>query len=105
MAKAKNTKTQAELKKESTEGAKKIVSGERVEWKPSKAYAMIYPDGFTTTYNTIIINLIFDGRTYNFTQDMIDFLEDKLERSAEFEQDKLRRFKSSLDEVLGKIRN
>lgn len=68
--------------------AKSLTSGERVEYTPSRAYGLIFPNGYQMYLNGVLINLIFDGRTYKFTPKVKEYVEKKLELIAFKESEK-----------------
>ena len=68
-----------EKKKKKDLEAKELVSEERVPYRPSLAYKAYFPNGTQIYINGIVINLVFDGRTYMLPKTIKDYVENKLE--------------------------
>lgn len=96
-----NIKDDKELQKEQMKQAQKIVKSPRKKFKCSSVYAAMFPNGYTTTYQGVIINLIFDNRVLEFPEPIIDFIEAKLQHKADKEAAKYNRFKMKKQEKLG----
>ena len=70
-------------------------------FKCSSIYATLYPDGFISTYQGILINLIFDNREVELPAVVIKYIEDKIQKKADAEAAKLHRFETKKQENLG----
>ena len=51
-------------------------------------YNALYPNGFESTYQGIQVLLIFDGRTVELPEAIIDFVKKKIEKKAISEMEK-----------------
>jgi hypothetical protein len=90
----------ADLLMETMKESKAITSGKLIEYKPNPAYELIFPDGLQLYYNQIIIYLLFDGRTYKLTQDVINFIEDRITSLITNEKNKNKQYANP---VMGSI--
>lgn len=68
-----------------------ITKAKRVPFKCEVAYNALYPNGFESTYQGIQINLIFDGRTVELPEAIIQYVKEKIEKKALSEMEKRRR--------------
>lgn len=68
-----------------------ITKSKRVPFKCEVAYNALYPNGFESTYQGIQINLIFDGRTVELPEAVVQYVKEKIERKAISEMEKRRR--------------
>jgi hypothetical protein len=100
--KVKETISDEKINTEGFEKSKKIISGERVEYTPSRVYELLFPNGIQLYFNRVIINLVFDGRTYKFTRPIIKFIETKLNDLAALEAKKKKQFNNP---VFGSIQD
>lgn len=96
-----NVKSDKELQKEQMKQAQRIIKSPRKKFKCSSVYAAMFPNGYTTTYQGVIINLIFDNRVLEFPEPIIEFIEAKLQHKADKEAAKYNRFKMKKQEKLG----
>lgn len=71
----------------------KITKGKKVKFKCSSVYATLYPDGFISTFQGVIINLIFDNRTVELSEAVANYVEEKIQEKADKEAAKLNQFK------------
>ena len=68
-----------------------ITKQKRVPFKCEVAYNALYPNGFESTYQGIQICLIFDGRTVELPEAVVQFVKEKIEKKALSEMEKRRR--------------
>lgn len=68
-----------------------ITKQKRVPFKCEVAYNALYPNGFESTYQGVQINLIFDGRTVELPEAIVQFVKEKIEKKALSEMEKRRR--------------
>lgn len=94
-------KPDTQLQSEQLKRARGIANCPMKKFKCASVYATIYPDGYTTTYQGIVINLIFDNRIVELPEPIYYFVTHKLERKADIEADKLNRFKTKKQKKLG----
>ena len=97
----KENKTDNQLQSEQLKKAKGISKCPRKKFKCSSVYAALYPDGYTTTYQGVIISLVFDNSTVELPEPIVKYVEDRLQRKADKEADKLNRFKTKKQYKLG----
>ena len=95
------TKVDTKLQAENFKKAQGISKGPRKKFKCSSIYATLYPDGFISTYQGILINLIFDNREVELPAVVIKYIEDKIQKKADAEAAKLHRFETKKQENLG----
>lgn len=95
--------TDVQLQNEEFKKASSIAKGPRKKFKASTAYAGLYPDGLTTTFQGITINIIFDNTVWNFPECITDFLEEKIQRKADKEAEKLNRFNRKQMDLIDEI--
>lgn len=93
--------TDEQLQREELKKASSLVKAPRKKFKASSVYASIYPDGLTTTYQGITINLIFDNTVWEFPECIVDFLEEKIQRKADKEAQKLNQFNTKKQTLIG----
>ena len=94
-------KADTKLQAENFKKAQGISKGPRKKFKCSSIYATLYPDGFISTYQGILINLIFDNREVELPAVVIKYIEDKIQKKADAEAAKLHRFETKKQENLG----
>lgn len=97
----KATKADAQLQAENLKKAKGISKGPRKKFKCSSVFATLYPDGLITTYQGIIVNLIFDNREVELPEVVVNYIEDKIQHKADTEARKLNQYKLKKQENLG----
>lgn len=97
----KNVKADTQLQAENFKKAKGISQGPRKKFKCSSVYATLYPDGLLTTYQGLIINLVFDNRIVELPEVVIDFIQEKIQHKADTEAKKLNQYNSKKQENLG----
>lgn len=101
MDSVKEQKVDTKLQAENFKKAQGISKGPRKKFKCSSIYATLYPDGFISTYQGILINLIFDNREVELPAVVIKYIEDKIQKKADAEAAKLHRFETKKQENLG----
>ena len=94
-------KADTQLQAENFKKAQSISKGPRKKFKCSSIYATLYPDGLITTYQGIIIQLIFDNREVELPEVAINYIQDKIQKKADVEAAKLHRFETRKQENLG----
>lgn len=94
-------KADTQLQAENFKKAQSISKGPRKKFKCSSIYATLYPDGLITTYQGIIIQLIFDNREVELPEVVINYIQDKIQKKADVEAAKLHRFETRKQENLG----
>ena len=94
-------KADTQLQAENFKKAQSISKGPRKKFKCSSIYATLYPDGLITTYQGIIIQLIFDNREVELPEVIINYIQDKIQKKADVEAAKLHRFETRKQENLG----
>jgi hypothetical protein len=87
---------EAEIMRDGLTKSKELVTGDRIEYTPNKAYGLLFPNGLQLYYNQIIINLLFDGRVYKFTQPVIDFIESRISEFVDLEMKKEKQFENPI---------
>lgn len=93
--------TDEQLQKEELKKISSIVKSPRKKFKASTAYAGLYPDGLTTTYQGMTINIIFDNTVWEFPEGIVAYLEDKIQRKADREAEKLNQFNTKRQDFIG----
>lgn len=93
--------TDEQLQREELKKATSIVKSPRKKFKASSVYAALYPDGLITTYQGITINLVFDNTVWEFPEEIIEYLEDKIQKKADKEAEKLNRFNTKKQDLIG----
>jgi len=68
-----------------------ITKAKRVPFKCDVAYSAYYPNGFESTYQGIQILLIFDGRTVELPEAIIQYVKEKIEKKVLSEMEKRKR--------------
>lgn len=91
----------AKLQKDALDKAKSIAKAPRKEFKCSSIYASLYPEGMVTTYQGVIINLIFDNRVLNLPEPVIEYIEERIQRKADREAKKQYQFDNKIQEHIG----
>lgn len=94
-------KPDTQLQSEQLKRARGIANCPMKKFKCSSVYAALYPDGYTTTYQGIIINLIFDNRVVELPEPIYYFVVNRLQKKADKEADKLNRFVTKKQEKIG----
>ena len=97
----KAVKADTQLQAENLKKAKGISKGPRKKFKCSSVYAPLYPDGLITTYQCLIVQLIFDNRELELPEVVIKYIEDKIQHKADTEAKKLNQYISKKQENLG----
>lgn len=95
--------TDEKLQKEELKKASSLVKGSRKKFKASSVYASLYPDGLITTYQGIVINLIFDNTVWEFPECIVNYLEDKIQKKADKEAAKLNQFNTKKQDLIGEF--
>ena len=99
--KKKSGKTDNQLQAEQLRKAQNISKGPTKKFKCSSIYAPLYPDGFVSTYQGVIINLIFDNRTVELPESICNYVMRTIQRKADKEADRLNRYIKQSRENLG----
>lgn len=99
----KEVKTDEKLQSEQLKKAKGISKSPRKKFKCSSIYAGLYPRGFITTYQGIIIELVFDNREVELPEVIINFIENKIQEKADKVAYKDARFKEKKQDKLGEF--
>lgn len=94
-------KADNQLQAESFKKAQSISKGPRRKFKCSSIYATLYPDGLLTTYQGIIVDLVFDNSVVELPEVVIEFIENKIQAKADVEAKKLNQYKLKKQENLG----
>ena len=97
----KSGKTDNQLQAEQLRKAQNISKGPTKNFKCSSIYAPLYPDGFVSTYQGVIINLIFDNRTVELPESVCNYVMRTIQRKADKEADRLNRYIKQSRENLG----
>ena len=97
----KSGKPDNQLQAEQLRKAQKISDGPRKKFKCASYLAPLYPDGFVSTYQGIIINLIFDNSTVELPEAICKYVERTIQRKADKEADRLNRYTKKLRQNLG----
>lgn len=97
----KEQKTDTKLQSEQFRTAQGISKGPRRKFECKSVYSLLYPDGFMTTYQGIIIELVFDNRIVELPEVVVEFLENKFKDKADREAMKTLRFEKKKQEKLG----
>lgn len=79
----------------------KLVKNKRVPFKCEVAYNALYPNGFESTCQGIHIYLIFDGRTVELPEFIVDYVKAKIEKKALATLDKKVRNTKKTQDYLG----
>lgn len=95
--------TDERLQREELKKATSLVKSPRKKFKASSVYASLYPDGLITTYQGIVINLVFDNTVWEFPECIIDYLEDKIQKKADREAAKLNQFNTKKQDKIGEF--
>lgn len=95
--------TDEKLQREELKKATSLVKSPRRKFKASSVYASLYPDGLITTYQGIVINLVFDNTVWEFPECIVDYLEDKIQKKADREAAKLNQFNAKKQEKIGEF--
>ena len=93
--------TDEQLQREEMKRATSLVKSPRKKFKASTAYAALYPDGLITTYQGIVINIIFDNTVWEFPECIVDYLEEKIQKKADKEAAKLNQFNTKKQDLIG----
>lgn len=91
----------AELSAKALKETKTLANGKKVKFKCEPVYAALYPNGFESTCQGIHIYLIFDGRTVEMDEFIVDYVKAKLEKKALANIDKKNRNATKKQEYLG----
>lgn len=68
-----------------------ITKQKRVPFKCDVAYFTLYPNGFESTYQGVQIALVFDGRTVELPEAIVQYVKEKIEKKAISEMEKRKR--------------
>lgn len=68
-----------------------ITKSKRVPFKCEVAYSAYYPNGFESTYQGIQVLLMFDGRTVELPEAVVQFVKEKIEKKVISEAEKRKR--------------
>lgn len=91
----------AELSVKAIQENKALVKEERIPFKCEVAYNALYPNGFESTCQGIYIFLVFDGRTVELPEFIVNYVKAKIEKKALSTLDKKARNASKKQEYLG----
>lgn len=94
-------KSDAELSEKAIKENKKLVGIKRIPFKCEVAYHALYPNGFESTCQGVYIYLIFDGRTIELPEFIVNYVKAKIEKKALSNIDKKTRFKTKKQDYLG----
>lgn len=97
----KEVKADTQLQAEALKKAQGISKGPRNKFKCSSIYATLYPDGLITTYQGIIVELVFDNRVVELPEVVIDYIEEKIQAKADIEAQKLNQYNKKEQTNLG----
>lgn len=97
----KAVKADTQIQAENLKKAKGISKGPRKKFKCSSVYAPLFPDGLITTYQGLIINLLFDNREVELPEVVINYIQDKIQHKADTEAKKLNQYIVKKQENLG----
>lgn len=95
--------TDEKLQREEIKKATSLVNGPKKKFKASTAFATLYPDGLTTTYQGIVINIIFDNTVWEFPECIVNYLEEKIQKKADKEAEKLNQFNTKKQDLIGEF--
>lgn len=99
----KSGKTDNQLQSEQLKKAQGISKSPRKKFKCSSIYAQLYPDGFISTYQGIVINLIFDNSVVELPEPIYYYVKNKMQRKADLEAYKAYKFKNKKQEKIGEF--
>lgn len=91
----------AELSVKSMNENIKLVKAKRIPYKCEVAYAALYPNGFESHCQGVHVYLVFDGRTVELPEFIVDFVKAKIEKKALSLVDKKARNATKKQEFLG----
>ena len=74
--------SEAELSIKHMKESTKLVNSKRVHFKCDIKYAPLYPNGFESVCQGIHVRLIFDGRTIELPEFIVNFFEEKANKKA-----------------------
>lgn len=94
-------KSDAELSTESIKKNSKLVNIKRVPYECKIEYAALYPNGFESTCQGVYVYLIFDGRTVELPEFLVNYVDEKIRNKALSIVDKKSRFATKKQEYLG----
>lgn len=95
-------KTDAELSVKQLNESKRLVKNKRVKFECDVALNALYPNGFVTTFQGIPVYLIFDGRTVELPEAIVNFVKEKIKAKAASEAEKRKRVAEQPLDYLGK---
>ena len=84
-------KSDMQLTVDNFKNMQSISKEKRVTFDCSYAYAALYPQGFSTTYQGIPVYLVFDGRKVELPEGVAKFVKRRIEAKAKAEAEKHRR--------------
>ena len=91
----------AELSVKAIQENKALVKEKRIPFKCDVAYNALYPNGFESTCQGIHIFLVFDNRTVELPEFIVNYVKAKIEKKALSTLDKKARNASKKQEYLG----
>ena len=91
----------AELSVKAMQENKALVKEKRIPFKCDVAYNALYPNGFESTCQGIHIFLVFDNRTVELPEFIVNYVKAKIEKKALSTLDKKARNASKKQEYLG----
>jgi hypothetical protein len=91
----------ADLSVKAMQENKALVNEKRVPFKCDVAYNALYPNGFESTCQGIHIFLVFDNRTVELPEFIVNYVKAKIEKKALSTLDKKARNASKKQEYLG----
>lgn len=97
----KSGKPDNQLQAEQLKKAQKISDGPRKKFKCSSYFAPLYPDGFVSTYQGIIITLVFDNSTVELPEAICNYVMRTIQKKADKEADRLNRYIKQSRQNLG----
>lgn len=98
----KDSKTSdAELATKAIQENKVLAKTKRIPFKCDVAYNALYPNGFESTCQGLYIFLIFDGRTIELPEFIVNYVKAKIEKKALSTLDKKARNTTKKQEYLG----
>jgi hypothetical protein len=91
----------ADLSVKAMQENKALVKEKRIPFKCDVAYNALYPNGFESTCQGIHIFLVFDNRTVELPEFIVNYVKAKIEKKALSTLDKKARNASKKQEYLG----
>ena len=91
----------ADLATQAINENKKLIKAKRIPFKCDVAYNALYPNGFESTCQGIYVCLIFDGRTVELPEFIVNYVKNKIEKKALATLDKKHRNTTKKQDYLG----